>query len=78
MSTLSNSTHRALARTVSALAVLGLVATYRWSTRLSTAVTYLLTMAIGRLAFREPVGTWQIAGCLLIVAGVALIARGPG
>lgn len=40
-----------------------------------TAVTYVLSLVVGKVAFCEDVGTDKVVGCLLIVAGVALIAR---
>jgi drug/metabolite transporter (DMT)-like permease len=40
-----------------------------------SAAMYVLVTIIGRLAFGESVGSSQVFGCLLIVAGVALIAR---
>lgn len=42
-----------------------------------SAATYVLTLIVARLYFREVVGGGQMLGCLLIVAGVVLIARGP-
>jgi drug/metabolite transporter (DMT)-like permease len=54
---------------------------FSWGGRISvfvpmSAATYVLTLVVARLYFREAVGLGQVAGCLLVVAGVALIARG--
>jgi drug/metabolite transporter (DMT)-like permease len=40
-----------------------------------TALTYVLTLALGRFFFKESVNLTQVAGCVLILGGVALISR---
>lgn len=42
----------------------------------ATATTYVLSMLVGRFLFGEAVSLGGWLGCLLIVAGVAAIARG--
>ncbi|MDP8999637.1 MAG: hypothetical protein M3O46_05945 [Myxococcota bacterium] len=42
----------------------------------ATAMTYVFSMLIGRLYFGEEVSIARWAGCVLIIAGVIVIARG--
>jgi drug/metabolite transporter (DMT)-like permease len=42
----------------------------------ATAMTYVLSMLAGRIYFGESVSAMRWIGCTLIIAGVAVIARG--